>query len=131
MTFKTDEEVYHSTFGIGTVKEISSEDIIVVKFGPTIRTIKSCFLREVTENLRPPEKKYDSGWPEDSKKETEMLRMLRASGGGGVRNIEFVNNSKIGHRFSVTVQSLRDKGYLLETVKINHKTFKTVLIKEP
>ena len=134
MTFLKGSEVYHSAFGIGMVEEVPSESspYVTAKFGPTVRTVKPEFLREVTENLRPstPLTRITE-WGNRGAKEIEMLRMLRAAGKNGVTNMDFVNNSDIGHRFSVTVQSLRDKGYVLDTVKVNARTFKTVLMREP
>ena len=127
------QEVYHSLFGAGAVVRPPTDEnpVAEVKFLNDIRSVRPESLKEMTDALRTPPPSPSHTVRACADKEEEMLRMLRLAGPKGVVNLDFVNNEIIGHRFSVTVQSLRDKGYVLETIKLDRRTFKTVLVSEP
>jgi hypothetical protein len=131
--FVANQEVYHSLFGAGTVVRPPTDEnsIAEVKFLNDVRSVRPESLKKMTDTLRTPPPQPPRVVRACADKEAEMLRMLKVAGPKGVVNLDFVNNDIIGHRFSVTVQSLRDKGYGLETIKLDRRTFKTVLVSEP
>lgn len=136
------ERVHHTLYGYGSVISEGATDKGIptaqVKFDSFVdnKTVCKSFLREVPLGEESPTRRRGA-WKKGQARRDLMLQMLKAASPAPVLNLDFIaagetHFGKPWHRFSVTVQELREEGYIIEDTTVeNSRLHQTRLVSEP